>query len=70
MSKLTPVSSTQPGSPKRPKGDGPATALLLAVLNGALVGVGSVYVATRSVPVTLIAAAAAVILAALALLAR
>ena len=70
MSRLTPVSSTKPAGSKRPKGDGPATAVLLAVLNGALVGVGSVYVTTRSVPVTLIAAVAAVILAAIALLTR
>lgn len=69
MGRLTPVSPAGPGSPQKPKG-GSATAVLLAVVNGALVGVGSVYVTTRSVPVTLIAAAAAVILAALALLAR
>jgi len=69
MGRLTPVSSSEPGSPQRPK-SGTATAVLLAVVNGALVGVGSVYITTRSVPVTLIAAAAAVILAAIALLAR
>jgi hypothetical protein len=68
MGRLTRASSTGPGAQK-PKG-GPATAVLLAVVNGALVGVGSVYVTTRSVPVTLIAAAAAVILAGLALLTR
>ena len=70
MGKLTPMSSARPGSRRRPRGNGPSTAVLLAVVNGALVGVGSVYVTTRSVSVTLIAAAAAVILAALALLAR
>jgi len=69
MSSRTPVSSREPSSPQKPK-SGSATAVLLAVVNGALVGVGSVYVTTHSVPVTLIAAAAAVILAAIALLAR
>jgi hypothetical protein len=43
---------------------------LLAVVNGALVGVGSVYLTTHSVLVTLIAAVSAVILGGLALLAR
>jgi len=70
MGKLTPAPSARPGSSRRPEGNRPSTAVLLAVVNGALVGVGSVYVTTRSVSVTLIAAAAAVILAALALLAR
>jgi len=43
---------------------------LLAVINGALVGVGSVYLTTRSVLVTLIAAVSAVILGGLVLLVR
>jgi hypothetical protein len=43
---------------------------LLAVVNGALVGVGSVYLTTHSVLVTLIAAISAVILSCLALLGR
>ncbi len=43
---------------------------LLAVVNGALVGVGSVYLTTHSILVTLMAAASAVILGALALLVR
>ena len=51
MGRLTPVSSSEHGSPQRPK-SGTATAVLLAVVNGALVGVGSVYITTRSVPVT------------------
>jgi hypothetical protein len=43
---------------------------LLAVVNGALVGVGSVYLTTHSVLVTLMAAVSSVILGALALLVR
>ena len=42
----------------RPKGSS-TTAALLAVVNGALVGVGSVYLTTHSVLVTLIAAVSA-----------
>ena len=54
--------------PERPPapGGGPRTTALLAVVNGALAGVGSVYRATHSVLVTLIAAVSAVILAGLA----
>jgi hypothetical protein len=48
----------------------PNTAGLLAVVNGALVGVGSVYLTTHSVLVTLLAAVSAVSLGALAMLAR
>lgn len=64
-----PVPAASPGRSQPPKRC-PATAAMLAVVNGALVGVGSVYLSTRSVPVTLIAAVAAVILGGLALLAR
>jgi hypothetical protein len=55
--------------PRPPKG-GPATTDLLAVVNVALAGVGGVYLTTRSVLVTLIAAVSAVILAGLASLVR
>jgi hypothetical protein len=48
----------------------PNTTALLAVVNGALVGVGSVYLTTHSVLVTLMAAVSSVILGALALLVR
>jgi hypothetical protein len=65
----TPVPAAPSGRPQPPK-SGPATAAMLAVVNGALVGVGSVYLSTRSVLVTLIAAVSAVILGGLALLAR
>jgi hypothetical protein len=43
---------------------------VLAVVNGALVGVGSVYLTTHSFSITLTAAAAAVILAGLSLIFR
>jgi len=56
-----PVPATPHRSPRPPKG-GPNTAGLLAVVNGALVGVGSVYLTTHSVLVTLMAAVSAVIL--------
>lgn len=62
-------SASVPGaSPERPQapGGGPRTTALLAVVDGALAGVGSVYGATHSVLVTLIAAVSAVILAGLA----
>jgi hypothetical protein len=57
------------GSP-RLKAEGPAAALLLAVVNGALAGIGSLYITTHSVVVTLIAAVFAVALASLAILTR
>lgn len=63
------MSSAGPGSPQRPK-NSPVTAILLTVVNGALAGVSSMYVTTRCVPVTLIAAVAVVILAVLVLLSR
>jgi len=43
---------------------------LLAVVNGALVGVGSVYLSTHSVLITLIAAVSTVILGSLTLIVR
>ena len=64
-----PVPTAPPRNPRPPKG-GPNTASLLAVVNGALVGVGSVYLTTHSVLVTLMAAISAVVLGALALLRR
>jgi hypothetical protein len=42
---------------------------LLAVINGVLLGVGGVYATTSSVPVTIVAAVAAVLLAGLIVLA-
>lgn len=69
MGSTTPVPAVPPKSP-RPGGGGPNTTALLAVVNGALVGVGSVYLTTRSVLVTLVAAVCAVVLGALALLVR
>lgn len=68
-SNSAPVPAAPPRSPRPPKG-GPNTAALLAVVNGALVGVGSVYLTTHSVLVTLMAAVSAVILGGLALLMR
>lgn len=69
MGSMAPVPAAPPGSPRSPRGS-PNTTALLAVVNGALVGVGSVYLATRSVLVTLMAAVSAVILGALVLLVR
>jgi hypothetical protein len=63
-----PVPAAPPRNPRRPKG--PRTASLLAVVHGALVGVGSVYLTTHSTLVTLVAAVSAVVLGGLALLAR
>jgi hypothetical protein len=42
----------------------------IAVINGTLMGIGSVYLATRSILVTLMAAVSSVILGGLALLVR
>ena len=58
--------SSQPGRPGS-EGRPPArrrneTGAMLNLLNGALAGVGGVYLATHSVVVTIIAAAAAVLL--------
>ena len=69
MGSSAPVPAAPPASPRPQKG-GPNTTALLAVVNGALVGVGSVYLTTRSVLVTLMAAISAVILGGLALLVR
>jgi hypothetical protein len=46
---------------------GLARGVLLTLVNGVLAGVGSVYVGTRSILVTVIAAAVAVVLAVLVL---
>jgi hypothetical protein len=64
-----PVPMASPKS-SRPRKDGPNTASSLTVVNGALLGVGSVYLTTHSILVTLMAAVSAVILGGLALLAH
>ncbi len=69
MGSSAPVPAEPPRVPRPPK-TGPNTASLLAVVNGVLVGVGSVYLTTHSVLVTLMAAVSAVILGTLALLVR
>ncbi len=69
MGSSAPVPAVPPSTPRPPK-SGPNTAGLLAVVNGALVDVGSVYLTTHSVLVTLMAAVSAVILGGLALLVR
>ena len=69
MGSSAPVPAAPPKSPQPAKG-GSNTAGLLAVVNGALVGVGSVYLTTHSILVTLTAAVSAVILGGLALLVR
>ena len=60
-------SADQGSTPTR---GGVNTTALLTVVNGALVGVGSVYLTTHSVLVTLVASVSSVILGALALFAR
>jgi hypothetical protein len=64
----TPVPAVRPRIP-RPRKGGPSAAGLLAVVNGVLVGVGSVYLTTHSALITLMAAVSAVILGGLTLLA-
>jgi hypothetical protein len=64
-----PVPAAPARIPQPPEG-GPRTAALLAVVNGALVGVGSVYLMTRSVLITLLAAASAIILGGLTVIVR
>jgi hypothetical protein len=61
------VPPAPPSSPRKRKRR-PDVGTLLAVVNGALAGVAGVYLSTHSVAVTLMAAAAAVILGALILL--
>ena len=59
-SSTAPPASRAPQAAKSPRPKGSSTtAALLAVVNGALVGVGSVYLTTHSVLVTLIAAVSA-----------
>jgi hypothetical protein len=58
----TPVPTAGSKPPKRRTG----TTAILAIMHAALVGVAAVYAATHSIPVVLIAAGAAVLLAAVA----
>jgi hypothetical protein len=59
-SSTAPPAIRAPPAAKSPRPEGsPTTVALLAVVNGALVGVGSVYLTTHSVLVTLIAAVSA-----------
>jgi hypothetical protein len=62
----TPVPAVPPG-PAPLKGN-PGTAALVAVVNGVLIGVGSVYLTTHSALITMTAAVSAVILGSLTLL--
>jgi hypothetical protein len=66
MDSPTPVPAPPTRNPRRPR-RGLNPAALLAVVNGVLVGVGSLYLSTHSVLITLIAAIAAVALAGLTL---
>jgi hypothetical protein len=56
--------SAPPASPPPAPGGRPGTGTLLTLINGALAGVGSVYVSTHSVLITVIAAMVAMTLAA------
>ena len=55
---------------RRPRPRRPGSGAILTLVNGALAGVGGVYVATRSVLITVIAAVAAIVLAAMVLAGR
>ncbi len=48
----------------------PGAGAILTLVNGVLAGVGGVYVSTRSTPITIIAAAAAIVLTAMILVRR
>jgi hypothetical protein len=65
----TPVPSGPGGSPE-PPGRRPGAGTILTLANGVLAGVGGVYVSTHSVLITLVAAAAAIVLAAMVLFPR
>ena len=74
MKGYPPVNSTSttaappPAGPPAPRR--PGTESVLTLVGGVLAGVGSVYAATRSVAVTVIAVIAAVVLAAMVLAIR
>jgi hypothetical protein len=62
------VPAARGGTPPRPKPQRPGSVGVIAAANCALAGVTAVFVTTRSVQVTLIAAVAALLLAAMAIL--
>ena len=64
MATKTPVPTAETKPPKRRT----STTAVLAIVHGALVGIAAVYAATHSIPVVLIAAGAAVLLAAVAVI--
>jgi hypothetical protein len=57
-----PVTPTPAASSSQPGGD-PGSGALLALVNGGLAGVGSVYIGTHSVLITIIAGVMAIVLA-------
>jgi hypothetical protein len=67
MSKDVKIPKSDDDSPT-PRGQGPQS--LTSVINGSLLGVGGLYVATKSITVTLIGAIVAAVVAALYLLTR
>jgi hypothetical protein len=64
----TAVTPQPPVSPPPPRGSSAGS--ILTLVNGVLAGVGGVFVGTRSVPVTIIAAVMAVAISALVLIFR
>ena len=64
---LVPTAGSKPPQRRKPRRRRISTTAVLAIVNGVLVGVATVYATTHSVPVTLIAAVAAVPLADFAL---
>lgn len=61
-----PTPASSPSPPRQRPGPG----AVLTLVNGVLAGVGGAYVATRSVLITVIAAAAAIVLTAMLLTSR
>jgi hypothetical protein len=67
VSHVVPAPAPSVNSPRPPRRR-PGGEAWPAIVNGVLTGVGGVYVSTHSVMITLIAAAAAMVLAAMALI--
>jgi hypothetical protein len=59
-----------PSASAPPPGPGHGFGGILALVNGALVGIGGVYISTRSALITVVAALAAIVLTAMVLLPR
>lgn len=67
MDNVVPVPPQPAGSPQPPRRR-PGAGAMLTLVNGVLAGVGGVYVSTHSIMITVIAAVAAIVLAAMVLI--